>query len=32
MVAILKSNMAASDENSDSAPMFPDIDNIGIDT
>ena len=32
MAAILKSNMAAPDVNSDIAKMFLDIDNIGIDT
>ena len=32
MAAILKSNMAAPDVNSDIAKMFPDIENIGIDT
>ena len=32
MAAILKSNMAAPDVNSDIANMFLDIENIGIDT
>ena len=32
MAAILKSNMAAPDVNSEIAKMFLDIENIGIDT